>query len=75
MQDTSLDEPNISPTELKAEILELRAVCKVLVTKNEEYAGMILALREQVQILKDENAILKGQKPKPKIHPNITGSE
>ena len=77
MQATSLDEPNISPTELKAEILELRAACKVLiakneelVTKNEEYAGMILALREQVQLLKDEIAILKGQKPRPKIPPN-----
>lgn len=41
-----------------------------LIAKNEEYAGMILALREQVQTLKDEIAVLKGQKPKPKIPPN-----
>jgi len=84
MQDTLLDDQNISPTALKAEILELRVICKtliakneelaakneMLISKNEEYAGMILALREQVQLLKDEIAVLKGQKPKPKIPPN-----
>ncbi len=41
-----------------------------LVAKNEEYAGIILTLRENVQILKDEIAVLKGQKPRPKIPPN-----
>jgi len=41
-----------------------------LIAKNEEYAGMILALREQVRLLKDEIAVLKGQKPRPKILPN-----
>jgi len=41
-----------------------------LIAKNEEYAGMILALKEQVQILRDEIAVLKGQKPRPKIPPN-----
>ncbi len=91
MQDILLDDQNISPTPLKAEILELQVLCKALVAqnqelvaknqeliaqnqalvaKNEEYAGMILALREQVQLLKDEIAVLKGQKPKPKIPPN-----
>lgn len=77
MQDTLLDDQNISPTTLKAEILELRIICKTLIaknetliSKNEEYAGMILTLREQVQLLKDEIAVLKGQKPKPKIPPN-----
>ena len=77
MQNASLDESNISPTDLKVEILELRAACKALIVKNEElvqkneeYAGIILALREQVQLLKDEIAILKGQKPRPKIPPN-----
>lgn len=70
MQDISLDDPNTSSGELKAEILELRIACKQLIAKNEEYAGMILALREQVQLLKDEIAVLKGQKPKPKIPPN-----
>ena len=45
MQDTAPDEPYISPTELKSEILELRAACKALIAKNEEYAGIILALR------------------------------
>jgi hypothetical protein len=98
MQDTLLDDQNISPTSLKDEILELRSICKTLVakneelvakneklvakneelvaknetliSKNEEYTGMILSLREQVQLLKDEIAVLKGQKPKPKIPPN-----
>jgi hypothetical protein len=41
-----------------------------LTSKIEEYAGMILALRESVQVLKDEIAVLKGQKPRPKIPPN-----
>jgi len=80
MQDTLLDDQNISPTTLKAEILELRIICKTfiakneelvakneeLISKNEEYAGMILVLREQVHLLKDEVAVLKGQKPRPK---------
>lgn len=84
MQDTLLNDENISVTALKAEILELRVICKTLIakneelaaknetliSKNEEYAGIILALREQVQLLKDEIAVLKGQKPKPKIPKN-----
>ena len=49
---------------------ELMSLVKKLIAKNEEYAGMILALREQVQLLKDEIAVLKGQKPRPKIPPN-----
>lgn len=49
---------------------EMTPLVKVLIIKIEEYAGMILALREQVQLLKDEIAILKGQKPRPKIPPN-----
>lgn len=63
---------------------ELTSIVKALVAKNEElvakneelmlkveeYAGMILALREQVQLFKDEIAVLKGQKPRPKIPPN-----
>lgn len=49
---------------------EIAAFVRTLIAKNEEYAGMILALREQVQLLKDEIAVLKGQKPKPKIPPN-----
>jgi len=48
----------------------LTAKNEIFTVKNEEYAGMILALREQVQILKDEIAVLKGQKPRPKIPPN-----
>lgn len=31
---------------------------------------MIFALREQVQLPKGEIAVLKGQKPRPKIPPN-----
>lgn len=49
---------------------EKTPLVRALIAKNEEYAGMILALMEQVQILKDEIAILKGQKPRPKIPPN-----
>jgi hypothetical protein len=49
---------------------EMTPLVKVLLLKIEEYAGMILALREQVQLLKDEVAVLKGQKPRPKIPPN-----
>jgi Transposase IS66 family len=49
---------------------EMTPLVKALIAKNEEYAGMILALKEQVQILKDEIAVLKGQKPRPKIPPN-----
>ena len=84
MKDILPDDQNSSSMTLKAEILELRIICKTLiakneeliaksetlVAKNEEYAGLILALREQVQLLKDEIAVLKGQKPKPKIPPN-----
>ena len=70
MQDILLDDKNISPEALRAEFLELQNLCKELVAKNEEYAGIILSLREQVQLLKDEIAVLKGQKPKPKIPPN-----
>jgi hypothetical protein len=84
MQDTLFVDQNISLTSLKAEMLELRVACKTLIAKNEEliaklrssfakneeYAGIILALREQVQLLKDEIAVLKGQKPRPKIPPN-----
>lgn len=70
MQDILLDDQNISPIMLKAEILKLLAAIKELISKNEEYAGMILALREQVLLLKDEIAILKGQKPRPKIPKN-----
>lgn len=49
---------------------EMTPLVRALITKNEEYAGIILALRESVQLLKDEIAILKGQKPRPKIPPN-----
>lgn len=49
---------------------EMMSLVKTLIAKNEEYAGMILALKEQVQLLKDEIAVLKGQKPRPKIPPN-----
>lgn len=49
---------------------EKTPLVRALIAKNEEYAGMILALMEQIQILKDEIAILKGQKPRPKIPPN-----
>lgn len=84
MQNYLPDDQNISLTALKAENLELRSICKtliakneelaaknqMLIAKNEEYAGMILALRERVQLFKDEIAVMKGQKPKPKIPPN-----
>ena len=49
---------------------EMTPLVIALIARNEEYAGMILALREQIQLLKDEIAILKGQKPRPKIPPN-----
>ena len=49
---------------------EMTPLVKALITRNEEFAGIILALREQVQLLKDEIAVLKGQKPRPKIPPN-----
>lgn len=49
---------------------ELTPLVRALIAKNEEYAGIILMLREQVQLLKDEIAVLKGQKPRPKIPPN-----
>jgi Transposase IS66 family len=49
---------------------EMTPLVRTLIAKIEEYAGMILALREQVQLLKDEIAVLKGRKPRPKIPPN-----
>jgi hypothetical protein len=49
---------------------DMTPIVKALIARNEEYAGMILMLREQVQLLKDEIAVLKGQKPRPKIPPN-----
>ena len=49
---------------------EMTPLVKALIAKNEEYAGMILVLREQVHLLKDEIAVLKGQKPRPKIPPS-----
>ncbi len=61
---TSLDE------KLLDKIEKLTVQNEQLITKNENYAGMILALQENVQLLKDEIAILKGQKPRPKIPPN-----
>ena len=62
--------PPISDNEMTSLVKTLIARNEELVAKNEEYAGMILALREQVQLLKDEIAVLKGQKPRPKIPPN-----
>ena len=62
--------PPISDHEMMSLVKTLIARNEELVAKNEEYAGMILALREQVQLLKDEIAVLKGQKPRPKIPPN-----
>lgn len=50
----------ISEQEMTPLVRALIARNEELVSKNEEYAGMILALREQVQILKDEIAVLKG---------------
>ena len=49
---------------------EMTPLVRALITRNEEFAGIILALREQVQLLKDEIAVLKGQKSRPKIPPN-----
>lgn len=49
---------------------DMTPLVKALITRNEEYAGMILTLGEQVKLLKDEIAVLKGQKPRPKIPPN-----
>jgi Transposase IS66 family len=60
----------LTPIPLPTSENELMSLVKELIAKNEEYAGMILALREQVQLLKDEIAVLKGQKPRPKIPPN-----
>lgn len=54
---------------------DMTPIVKALIARNEEYAGMILMLREQVQLLKDEIAILKGQKPRPKIPPNQLGKD
>ena len=65
--------PPISAHEMMSLIQMLNSKNEELVSKNEEYAGMILALREQVQILRDEIAVLKGQKPRPKIPPNQLG--
>lgn len=62
--------PPIADPEIASLVRTLITKNEELVAKNEEYAGMILALREQVQLLKDEIAILKGQKPRPKIPPN-----
>ena len=36
---------------------DMTPIVKALIARNEEYAGMILMLREQVQLLKDEIAI------------------
>jgi hypothetical protein len=49
---------------------EKTPLVEALLAKIEEYAGMILMLREQIQLLRDEIAVLKGQKPRPKIPPN-----
>lgn len=62
--------PPASECEMTSFIKTLIAKNEELIAKNEEYAGIILALREQVQILRDEIAVLKGQKPRPKIPPN-----
>lgn len=69
--------PPISDEEMTPAVKALIAWVEKLTFKNEqltskieEYAGIILALRESVQVLKDEIAVLKGQKPRPKIPPN-----
>ncbi len=67
--------PPIFEYEVTPLVRALIARNEELVTKNEEYAGMILALSEQVKILKDEIAVLKGQKPRPKIPPNRLGKD
>jgi hypothetical protein len=55
--------PNVSEEELSPLVAELLDICCL-------QQELILSLREQIQILRDEIAILKNQKPKPKIKPS-----
>ena len=55
--------PNVSEEELSPLVAELLDICCL-------QQELILSLQEQIQILRDEIAILKNQKPKPKIKPS-----
>ena len=55
--------PNVSEEELSPLVAELLDICCL-------QQDLILSLQEQIQILRDEIAILKNQKPKPKIKPS-----
>ena len=59
--------PNVSEEELSPLVAELLDICCL-------QQGLILSLQEQIQILRDEIAILKNQKPKPKIKPSNLGN-
>ena len=55
--------PNVSEEELSPLVAELLDICCL-------QQELILSLQEQIQILRDEIARLKNQKPKPKIKPS-----
>ena len=55
--------PNVSEEEFSPLVAELLDICCL-------QQELILSLQEQIQILRDEIAILKNQKPKPKIKPS-----
>ena len=56
--------------EMQAEISELRLLVRFLKTELDAYKNENARLKEENQCLKDEIAILKKQKPRPKIPPN-----
>ena len=55
--------------EMQAEISELRLLVRFLKTELDAYKNENARLKEENQCLKDEIAILKKQKPRPKIRP------
>lgn len=55
--------PNVSEEDLSPLVAELLDICCL-------QQELILSQQEQIQILRDEIAILKNQKPKPKIKPS-----
>lgn len=54
----------------------LKAENQILTKRLDELMNLVIAQKEEIQLLRDEIAVLKGQKPRPKIPPSsLEGSQ
>ena len=65
---TNPENPSRHPQELNAQLVEENRWLK---SRLDVALNTIALLMEEIQRLKDEIAILKGQKPRPKIPPSV----